>query len=604
VQKSHDISLLVQVGPASPIAMPMSAASLKTLETCLDIPETSRVRIQSALFSLLLLSVGGPAFASEPETFDLLIRNARILDGTGNPWRLGDVGVRDGRIARLGRGLAGTADEIVDARGRYLTPGFIDLHSHADDAFDPENGLRSLDPRRRAAPNLVSQGITTVVVNQDGRSPLPIGEQRDRLIELGTGPNVALLVGHGSVRQRVLGAAFRREATPSEIERMRELIREAMEEGAFGLSAGLEYAPGRWSATEELIQCVLEIEPFDGLLISHQRSEGVDPMWFWPSRDDAAHAPSLLDAVAESIEIAEKTGVTVVATHIKAKGVRFWGASLAVAQMIERARERGVRIWADQYPYESSGSDGNVVLVPPWAFEASFNGYADAVEKVLQDPIRAAKLRQDIAHEIDRRGGPDRIFILASADDSQIGKSLQELAEARSVEAVEAALLLQREGFPDWPGGARLRGFSLSAIDLKTYARQPWMATASDAGIALPGDSLVHPRFYGAFPRTIRTLALDQKVLTPSDAVRGMTSLPALILGLHDRGVIREGAVADLVLMDFDELRDEATFSEPHRYASGIPYVWINGSAVVRDGVATHALPGRVLQKKTNRSER
>lgn len=553
---------------------------------------------RTSVFLFVLLGGIAPGFAAETKAYDLLIRNARILDGTGNPWFLGDVGVRDGRIAAVGRALSGTADEIVDAEGNYLSPGFIDLHSHADDAFDPESGLRSQDALRRAAPNLVSQGITTVVVNQDGRSPLPIAAQRDRLEELGTGPNAVLLVGHGSIRQRVLGADFRREATEAEIQRMRELIRQGMEEGALGLSVGLEYAPGRWSATDELIQCVREIVPFDGVLISHQRSEGADPVWFWPSRDDSTRAPSLLDSVAETIEIGEKTGATVVASHIKAKGVRYWGASQAVVQMVERARVRGVRIWADQYPYESTGSDGNIVLIPPWAFRVSFDGYANAVEQILEDPVRAKELHRDIAHEIERRGGADRIFIIESSDESFVGKSLQELADARGVEPVETAILLQREGFPDLPGGARLRGFSLSEIDLKTYARQPWTATSSDAGIALPEDSMVHARFYGAFPRTIRLFALDHAVLAPADAIRGMTSLPAMILGLSDRGIIRKGAAADLLLLDLSRLRDEATFSEPHRYASGILYVWVNGDAVVRKGSLTRALPGKVLRRE------
>lgn len=554
--------------------------------------------IRTFFILIVLLGAVGDGVAAEPTDYDLLIRNARILDGTGNPWFLGDVGIRDGRITAVGLDLGGTADQIVEAGGDYLTPGFIDLHSHADDAFDPENGLRSADPLRRAAPNLVSQGITTVVVNQDGRSPLPIADQRDRLEELGTGPNVVLLIGHGSVRVRIMGADFRREADEDEIERMRELIRQGMQEGAFGLSAGLEYAPGRWSTTDELIQCVREIAPFDGVLISHQRSEGADPVWFQPSRDESTRPPNLLDSVAETVEIGEKTGVTVVASHIKAQGVRYWGASQAVVQMIERARNRGVRIWADQYPYESTGSDGSAVLIPTWAFQDSFESYAKALERILEDPIRTRELYRDIEHEIDRRGGADRIFISAFADESFLGRSVQDWAKARGVDPVEAAILLQLEGFPDWPGGARLRGFSLSEVDLETYARRPWTAASSDAGIALPDDANVHARFYGAFPRRIRFFSIDQSVLDPADAVRSMTSLPATILGLSDRGIVRTGAAADLILMDLSRLQDEATFSDPHRYATGVRYVWVGGIPVVQEEELTYALPGKVLRRR------
>ena len=265
----------------------------------------------------------------------------RILDGTGNPWFRADIGVRDGRIAALGRLAGATADRVIDATGRYVSPGFIDIHSHADDAGDVRRAsIRNDSTHRKAAPNIVSQGATTVVVNQDGRSPWPIAEQRATLERQGVGPNVMLMVGHGTVRRMAMGNDFRRAATAAETDRMAALVRQALEEGATGISAGLEYVPGRWSTTDELVALVAELAPYDGVYISHERAEGADPMWFLPSQHEET-PPTLLDAVAETIEIGRRTGVRVVASHIKAKGVGYWGQSAAAVEMIQQARDEG-----------------------------------------------------------------------------------------------------------------------------------------------------------------------------------------------------------------------------------------------------------------------
>src|SRR5690606_22583606 len=280
-----------------------------------------------------------------------------------------------------------------------------------------------------------------------------------------------------------------RPATAEEVERMRALVRQGMQEGAWGLSAGLEYTPGRWSTTDEVAALVEEIVPWRGVYISHERSEGQDPMWYWPSQDEPG-PPTLLDAVRETIEIGERTGATVVASHIKAKGANYWGSSHEAIQLIERARARGVDIWADQYPYVTSGTDGSTVLIPRWAlgYDRAAGGrterpdYAAAVREVLADPAEAAKLRRDIAHEIARRGGAEAIVIFDHPDPALIGRSLADLAAAWGVEPVEAAIRLQLEGDRSRPGGARARGFSLSEADVEAYAARPRVATAS-AGI-------------------------------------------------------------------------------------------------------------------------
>jgi N-acyl-D-amino-acid deacylase len=546
------------------------------------------------------------------QTWDVLITGGRVLDGTGNPWFRADIGIVDGRIAAVGNLSGARATRTVDATGRFVAPGFIDIHSHADDTGNSNRTLRSEDARRRAAPNLVTQGITTVVVNQDGRSLWPIAEQRATMERLGIGPNAILLIGHGEVRGRAMGNDVRRPSTAAEQERMRELVRQGLAEGAWGISSGLEYAPGRWSETDELVAIVSEIVPSGGIYISHERSEGSDPMWYWPSQDGPG-APTLLDAVRETIEIGERTGATVVASHIKAKGAHYWGSGHAAIQLIESARARGVHVYADQYPYDTSGTDGNTVLIPDWAFRGTGRGgrgggggrggpdrpsMADGIRAILADSALARDLRGDIAHEIRRRGGPAKVVIFDYPDSSFIGKSLADIAALRQLDPVETALALQFEGYPNRQGGARMRGFSMSQLDIEAYAAMPWVATSTDGGIALPEDGAgTHARFYGTFPRKIRHYALDRGVLSLEDAVRSATSLPAQILGLRDRGIIRQGAAADLVVFDVNRIRDTATFFEPHQYAEGIDFVLINGQFAVDGGRATGSLSGTVLRR-------
>ena len=558
---------------------------------------------------MLLLTLWGASrldAQAGAERYDLLIRGGRILDGTGNPWFLGDVAVRDGVIVAVGAGLTGEAAETVDASGKIVVPGFIDIHSHADDHFRGRTprGLRSEEPRRRAAPNIVSQGVTTVVVNHDGRSFWPIAEQRDALTRLGVGPNVMLMVGHGEVRRQVMGDDFARPATPAEVARMVQLVRRAQEEGAAGLSAGLEYVPGRYSTTGEVVALAEALVPFDGVYISHERSEGTDPMWFWPSRD-APGAPTLLDAIQETIEIGRASGARVVASHIKAKGAHYWGSSAAAIQLIERARDEGVRVFADQYPYATSGSDGGTVLIPSWVFrlpEAEEPDRSAELEAALADPETAARVRVDIRHEIRRRGGADRVVVFEHPRTDYIGKTLQEVAAARGESEIDAALSLQRLGDPRRRGGGRVRGFSMSELDVEAYAARPWVATASDGGISMPEDGpAVHARYYGTFPRKIRHYALERGVLSLEAAIRSMTSLPAQIMGLRDRGQVREGMAADLVVFDLDEVADAATFVDPHQYAKGIDWVWVGGRAVLADGELTWELPGQVLARPGGR---
>jgi N-acyl-D-amino-acid deacylase len=529
-----------------------------------------------------------------------------VVDGSGNPWIRADVGIRGDRIAAVGRLRGAPAHRVVDVTGHVVAPGFIDIHSHADDGnADPEEGdatIRSDDPLRKSMPNLVAQGITTAVVNHDGRSPWPIRDQRAVLERQGVGANVMLMVGHGTVRQEVLGDDAARAATPDEVEAMAARVRQALEEGAVGLSAGLEYVPGRFATTHEVARLAAELVPVDGVYISHQRSEGADPMWYWPSQDDPG-PPTLVDAVLETVEIGRRSGARVVASHIKAKGAHWWGASRAAIRIIEAARAEGVRVWADQYPYPTSGSDGNTVLLPRWALQDEEADDPDeardpavVLRERLQDPEVLRRIREDVAHEIRRRGGADRVVLFEYPDSTLVGSSLAEVARRWDLSPVEAAIELQLRGDPERRGGGRMRGFSMWEDDVEAYAARPWVATASDGGLAHPGDEgSVHPRYYGTFPRKIAVYARDRGVLSVAEAIRSATALPAAIMGLRDRGLLREGFWADVVVFDLDELEDRATFFEPHRYPAGIEHVLVNGRFVVEEGAHTGELAGRVL---------
>ena len=558
---------------------------------------------RSLIASVALASACAAVLAAQaapaPQPFDLLIRNGRVFDGTGNPAFPADIGVRDGRIVAIGRLGDAKAARVIDAVGKFVAPGFIDIHSHADDGSNARGGFRDENPQVRAAPNLVAQGITTVVVNHDGRSPWPIRTQREQIEKNRIGLNTMLMVGHGAVRTQVVGRDARRPATPDEITKMRALVRQGLQEGAVGLSAGLEYEPGRWSETAEIVELAKELAAVDGVYISHERSEGSDPLWYVPSQDGPG-PPTLLDAVRETIEIGEKSGARVVASHIKAKGANYWGSSGAAISLIERARQRGVNVWADQYPYPTSGTDGSTVLIPAWATRPAAagerNGRAEALRATLADPDKAKILRTDISHEIARRGGAENVIVYDYTDTSLYGKSIAEIGTLWSLGPIETAIRIQLEGLPNRAGGARMRGFSMHESDMENYARQPWVATSTDAGIALPdGPPSTHARFYGSFARKIRHYALERGVISVEHAIRSSTSLPALIMGLKDRGLIREGMAADLVVLDLATLRDTATFFEPHQYPKGIDYVFVNGTAVIDGAKITWALPGQVI---------
>lgn len=544
----------------------------------------------------VMLATGGRTASGEGERLacDLLIAGGKVMDGSGNPWFYGDVAVKDGRIVAVGR-LSGRIDaaRTIDVTGKIVAPGFIDIHTHAYDNVVGEATWTGADDARYGAPNYVTQGVTTVVSNSCGYGPVDLTSQMAALEKRGTGVNVMLLIGHNSVRREVMKDDHRRPATAEETARMAALVRRAMEQGAWGMSTGLEYVPAIWSTTEEVAALSRELVPFDGVLMAHERSSGLTPMWYVPSQDPPG-PPTMIENIQELIEISEAAGARVVASHIKARGADFWGAGAILIRMIEEARARGVDIWADCYPYNTSGSDGNVVLIPRWALGGAPKA---TLEAALEDPDKARALELDIRAALNWRGGAANIIVMDHPDKGLVGKSIGELARSRGISDVEMVIRLQLEGDPNRRGGARLRGFSLSEMDIEAFYARPWVATSSDGSIALPGDGPVHARFYGTFPRKIRHYAMGRGVQPVESAVRSMTSLPALICGLRDRGLVREGMRADLVVFDPATIADTATFFEPHRHAAGIEYVLVNGTLTVESGKMTGARPGLLLKK-------
>jgi len=526
--------------------------------------ERKPARIATILAALGALLAAAPLPAQA--TYDIIIRNGRVLDGTGNPWYRADVGVRGDRIAAVGDLAGARAARVIDATGLYVAPGFIDVHTHAGDGL----ATAALAPGRP----LLAQGITTVLVNPDGGGATDMARQRAAIRANGVGVNVAQMVPHGSVRQAVMGMADR-APTPAEMERMRALVRTGMEEGAFGLSTGPWYAPGSYAKTEELIDLSRIAASFGGAYSSHIRDEGDFNV-------------GLVAAVDEVIRIGREAKLPVVVTHIKALGPRVWGYSAALVQRIERARAEGVEVFADQYPYTASATSLTGALVPRWAQA----GGDTALVRRIGDRAEGPRLRAEVLESLERRGGAERIqFRRYRADTAIEGKTLQWLAARDRVEAVDAVLALLRRG------GASVVSFNMHDEDVERLMRQPWVMTASDGDLVPMGEGVPHPRSYGTYPRKIREYVVRRGVVDLAAAIRGMTSLPATVFRIPDRGILRAGAIADVVVFDLARIDDPATFADPHRLGEGMAHVLVNGQPALTGGSFSATLHGRVLAR-------
>ena len=524
-----------------------------------------------ALIVLLLLATPLATHAQDP-FFSVILEGGLVYDGLGNAPVVADVGLRDDWIAAVGDLSGQQADLRLDARGLAVVPGFIDIHSHASGRTFEASGVA----RNPMAENYLRQGVTTVFGGQDGGSAYPIGAFLDQLDAQPAAVNFGMFVGHGTIRAHVIGGA-NRAPTDDELKQMQAMVRQAMEAGAFGLSSGVEYTPGLYATTEELIALAQAMAPFGGLYISHIRDEG----------------SKLLESVAEVIRIGEEGGVPTQVTHHKVIGPGRWGKTEASLRLIDEARARGVDAASDQYPYTAS-STGLTILFPAWSKE----GGQDALAGRIRDPETRTRLQQDLVDHINAERGGDPATIVAANcawDASFNGKSLAAILEAqnRPVTVEQAAALameLQARG------GCQGVFHSMSEDDVQRVMQHPMTMISSDGGIPTPGVGVPHPRNYGAFARVLRRYVRELEILSFAEAVRKMTSLPAQRLGLRQRGVLRPSAFADLAVLDPAAVTDQATFAEPHQYATGVQHVFVNGQAVLLHDALTGARPGRALR--------
>jgi len=525
---------------------------------------------------------------------DILIKDGQVVDGTGKPAFRADVGVADGRIAVVAENVDQEATRVVEAQGLHVAPGFIDPHTHSDLTL-------LVDPH---AESKIRQGVTTEVIGNCGFSPAPLqgaaveevrakakllgldvtwrnmSEYLDRLRNPGTALNVVALVGHNTVRGSVLGYDDI-QPTPEQQAEMERVVAEAMEQGARGISTGLFYPPGFYAQTEEVIGLARAVARHGGVYASHIRSE----------------SDLLLESVAETIEIGEQAEVGVEIAHLKVAGYRNWGDVDRLVAMLEDAQARGVRLGCDQYPYNASNS-WLACMLPYWAQA----GGAKAVADRLRDPKVRVQLRRDWQEnraEWENRGQHrDWTDIVVSHCDARpevLGKNIAEIAEAEGKDPLEAAfdLIVVSEG------QVACVWFDQSEDNVRTLMRHPLVVVGSDGSSISPqgvlGQSRPHPRSYGTFPRVLGRYVRQEGVLSLEEAVKKMTSTTAERFGLADRGVVCEGAWADLVLFDAKKVIDRASFMDPHRYPEGIPYVMVNGEIVVEQGNHTRALAGQVL---------
>ncbi len=524
---------------------------------------------------------------------DLIIRNAKVVDGTGSQWFDGDVAVAGGKIIAVGRLGELKGKEEIDAEGMVLSPGFIDIHSHSDfNLLDyPTNESRVL------------QGVTTELGGNCGLSPAPVlpdkvdylkkyasflsntitydwqsfGDFLRRIEEKGISTNFGGLVGHGTLRVAAMGFD-NRKPEPHELELMQKLMREAMEDGAFGVSSGLIYSPGCYADTDELVEVAKAIAPYGGFYETHMRNEGA----------------GILDSIRESIEVGRRAGVSVEIAHHKISGRNNWHQSPQTTELIAQARAEGLDITADQYPYIASATTLTSIL-PSWTFE----GGVDMMIERLQDPTTRAKVIEQIQAST-ARSGRRWSDLLVSAVGSEAnkryeGKTVEELGQMMGKDPIDAALDLIIEE----RAVVSEVSFGMCEEDVTTIMRHPLTMVGSDgAAMDIHSPGKPHPRNYGTFARVLGKYVREDKVLRLEEAIRKMTSMPATRMRVFDRGLIRSGCWADLVLFDPDTICDTPTFTDPHQVVKGISHVWVNGVLVAQDGKHTGAKPGQVLRHR------
>jgi len=498
--------------------------------------------------------------------FDVIIEGGRVVDGTGSPWYVADIGIRGDRIEAVGSLRGAQAKQRIDARGLVVSPGFIDVHSHAARWLDENPMLESH----------VRQGVTSVIEGPDGGGPVPVSGPLNALAKQRPTINYGWYSGHNAIRTKVIGLV-NRKATAEELEQMKALARQDMLDGGFGLATGLFYVPGNYAPTEEVIEIAKVVAPFGGMHISHMRDE----------------AAKVLDAVKETIRIGEEGGLPTQVSHHKIIGKSNWGASTETLRLVAEARKRGVDVTIDQYPYTAS-STGTAAMFPQWSLE----GGAKSLRERLASPDGRAKIKAEIERRIEEdrgAGDPKNVqFARCEFDPALNGKTLADATKARGMavtipNAAEVAMDIQAKG------GCSAIYHAISEKDVVQIMQAPWTMIASDGEAPVFGKAAPHPRGYGTFPRVLGRYVREQHVLTLEDAVRRMTGLPAARLKLTDRGLLRPGMKADVVAFNADTIIDKSEFTNTHQYSVGMSTMVVNGEVVMVQSKLTGARPGRAL---------
>ena len=515
------------------------------------------------IFCLIFLFVG-LAFTQSTDRFDLVITNARIIDGTGNPWFRGSVAVKDGRIVKVGRFEVPNAKQTIDAQNNIIAPGFIDVHAHTEDIFG-----------NPTAENFVRMGVTSLVTGNCGGSVTDIGEFLGRYKEKPLAVNLATLIAHGSVRAKVMGLDDR-APTPDEQQKMNLMVEQGMKDGAVGLSTGLIYVPGTFAKTEEVVELAKAASKYGGTYASHIRSEG----------------NGVAEAIKEAINIGEQANMPVEISHFKISSKALWGESPMTIRIVKAARERGVTVTVDQYAYTASSTSLDVRL-PNWAVAG---GRAEG-KKRLADPETREKIVKEMKENLKKSKFKDYSFAYVASYRANPEFNGKNVAEITQIVKGKKKLDAQIEQILDMygNGGAGMVYRVMSEEDVQNIMRQPFTMIASDSGVRQFGSGVPHPRGYGNNARVLGRYVRELKIITLEDAIRKMTSLPAQTFSLRDRGQIREGFAADLVIFDETKVSDKATFDAPHQYAVGFSFVIVNGEVVFSDEKMTGKMSGKAL---------
>jgi N-acyl-D-aspartate/D-glutamate deacylase len=522
-------------------------------------------------FVLIVFLVIFGVQCGKPE-FDIIIKNGTIVDGLGGKPVQADIGISQGKIKTIGSLEGKKARKVIDAANLMVCPGFIDLHTHTDRGIvdQPE------------AHNYIRQGVTTILGGNCGGSKFPIGEFLEKIEEKKIALNFCTLVGHNTIRKKVMKNAAR-EPSEEELAEMKKMVEQAMQEGAVGISTGLKYIPGAYSKTDEVIELAKVVQQYGGFYTTHMREEG----------------QAILEAVQETIEIGKSAQIPVHIAHHKVTSVDRWGDSEKTLGMVDDARKAGIDVTLDQYPYPAT-STGLTVLFPPWALEGESKQRTARLNDEKLKPQIIEKIMYNIQHD---RGGNDlnRIMIARYTPEPELeGLTIAKILEKKGMPVTleaGAELIVQMQ-LKEMAGKKEIVSaiyFCLSDTDIERIMKHPLVSHASDGSITRLDVGKPHPRNYGTFPRVLRHYVREKGILTFEEAIRKMTSLPAGRLGLTDRGCIREGCYADIVILDPDKVSDTATWKNPHSYPVGISYVLVNGQLVIENNKFSGLFPGMVI---------